>query len=476
VRNGAKCFAHCFAHLTKTPKYMATTKLYLDTRRNQNGDGIIKILIIHERVQRMYTTGIKISSENYKKFESSINADGLSGKVKNQEFKELYKILYDGYKSQDTFIEGYHKKSNRIIEELGEGFTFEKFKVRFENDETVEKKAINGNGVFALFSQYVENLYKQERIGSALAYNTTKNSIIRFLEEMPKENRLKLDLPPFKVEKDLAFKDITIDFLNQYEDWMLKYGKKSQKNSEIKKGASITTVGINIRQLRTIFNLAIEKGITVNYPFGKRKYEIPASKNIKKSISKPEIQKILSYIPDNQTMEVRSHSFWIFSYLSNGMNFNDILTLKWENYDRNSQTITFVREKTRRTTKTNQKSIKVYLQKEQLETIEKWKSKSGPFIFEFITSDMDAKRKKDVITQFIKVTNKHMNRIGEKIGITAKLDTYTARHSFATILLRSEAPISFISQSLGHSNLQTTESYLGSFEEDKVKDYLNALR
>jgi integrase len=44
--------------------------------------------------------------------------------------------------------------------------------------------------------------------------------------------------------------------------------------------------------------------------------------------------------------------------------------------------------------------------------------------------------------------------------------SYTARHSFATVLKRSGASIELISESLGHTNKQTTQNYLADFETD----------
>jgi len=47
------------------------------------------------------------------------------------------------------------------------------------------------------------------------------------------------------------------------------------------------------------------------------------------------------------------------------------------------------------------------------------------------------------------------------------LSTYSARHSFATVLKRSGANIAYISESLGHADQKTTENYLASFEKDE---------
>ena len=66
--------------------------------------------------------------------------------------------------------------------------------------------------------------------------------------------------------------------------------------------------------------------------------------------------------------------------------------------------------------------------------------------------------------------NKRMHAIGEALGI-GNITTYTARHSFATVLKRAGANIAYISESLGHQDLKTTENYLSSFErEERVKN------
>jgi site-specific recombinase XerD len=67
-----------------------------------------------------------------------------------------------------------------------------------------------------------------------------------------------------------------------------------------------------------------------------------------------------------------------------------------------------------------------------------------------------------------------MKIIAESIGIES-LTTYTARHSFATILKRSGASTEFISEALGHGNLKTTQNYLDSFEDDQKRETAKAL-
>ena len=63
-----------------------------------------------------------------------------------------------------------------------------------------------------------------------------------------------------------------------------------------------------------------------------------------------------------------------------------------------------------------------------------------------------------------------MHAIGQALGFRI-ISTYTARHSFATVLKRAGANIAYISESLGHQDLRTTENYLARFErEERIKN------
>ena len=71
------------------------------------------------------------------------------------------------------------------------------------------------------------------------------------------------------------------------------------------------------RPLRAIFDAAIEDGIIKKkcYPFGRRKYRIPTSKNTKKALNLNDIKKIYYYVcdPKNES-EQRARDYWLFSY------------------------------------------------------------------------------------------------------------------------------------------------------------------
>jgi site-specific recombinase XerD len=156
-----------------------------------------------------------------------------------------------------------------------------------------------------------------------------------------------------------TFADVTPDFLRKYEKWMLKEGN------------SITTVGIYLRSLRTVFNNAISEGLLSKelYPFGKKKYEIPTGNNIKKALTLKDIAAIYYYTPEPGTFADMAKDYWLFMYLCNGINVKDMCLLKYENLK--GEVLEFERAKTTRT-KRKVEPILVAFVDDVKEIIKKW--------------------------------------------------------------------------------------------------------
>jgi len=159
---------------------------------------------------------------------------------------------------------------------------------------------------------------------------------------------------------------------------------------------------------------------------------------------------------------------WFFSYLCNGINFGDILQLRYKNIEDGE--ICWYRAKTIRKAKVK-KEIQATITTEMQAIIDRWGNPNknpDSFIFPYLTDDKDHVQKKMIIHDVIRRTNKRLKVIGTAIGIDG-LSTYTARHSYATVLKRLGTNIAYISESLGHSDLKTTENYLATFEKDERK-------
>jgi integrase/recombinase XerD len=385
----------------------------------------IKLRLTYDRNQKYYPTGKYLSIDDWVKMHDDKN--------RNRELKDLR-----------FFLDTVEKKAIQILDEMP-SFSFVEFADLFNTKPKSKLLVLD-----ALEKRH-KLLKDKSRLSTAISYQYTIKSITEYLKSIKRAN--------------LHFSQVTPQWLEGFEQWMTN------------KGRSITTVGIYLRNLRTILNEAIEDGLLSRemYPFSKRKYQIPSAKNIKKALTIDEIKQFFRYVPVSEAEE-KAKDLWLFSYLCNGLNVKDIARLKYKDMD--STHISFVRAKTERSTKTNQKKISIIRLPEVNAIIHKWGSDdSSPenYVFGILEIKDTPQQEFDKIKQAVKTINKYTKRIGEVLGFNLALTTYTARHSFATVLKRSGAPVEFISESLGHHDLRTTESYLDSFQDDVKESYQKKL-
>jgi integrase/recombinase XerD len=406
--------------ISRTPIIMetgkATTKIFLDKYHpKKDGKCKVSICVTFERKKKYYPTPIEATPSDF---------DKCMGSKPRKDLKEL-----------SLKMQAFEQKAASIIKDL-HFFSWSDFESNYLRDRSSMEY------IYQAFTDYANNLRREDRIGTAVSYECARNSINKF-------------------SSNCKFSDISVDFLKRYEKWML------DQNS------SITSVGIYLRSLRTLFN-AYDVPQEL-YPFGKRKYEIPTGKNKKKSLSIQDIGKIYNHsCPKGSSLEM-AKDLWVFMYLSNGINVKDLCLLKYGNIK--GDVLEFLRAKTIRT-KRQVESIRIPLSEQAKAIINKWgNKKEGPetYIFPILEKGLSVERERELIQLITKLINKKMKRIAEELGLDSEVTTYAARHSFATILQRSGASISFISESLGHGSLKTTQSYLAGFEDETKKEVLKAL-
>lgn len=404
---------------------MIRVTIIQDTRREKKHQKYpLKLRVTYNRTAKYYPTDVDLTKEEFKNFQS----------------KKLSETMV-GTRSEILELEA---RANAAIK-LVHPFSFAGFERRFI-ENPISKDLLG-----SIFTNQINKLRKQGRLGTATCYQTCYHSLLDF-------------------DKKISLEKITGDLLYEYENWMLGKGK------------SITTVGIYLRSLRVVFNEAIYEGYVPRefYPFGKRKYQIPTGKNVKKALSLADIGKFynfqISTSDVNYSSYTKAKDFWLFSYFGNGINIKDIALLKFKNIQ--GEYIIIERAKTLRTTRSNPQPITIFMNDDIKAVIERWgnsDTKPDNFVFSIIDPSTDLEKQRKDIQQFTKVTNKWTKRIGEELGIPAKITTYTARHSFSTVMKRAGASIEFIAEALGHRDVKTTENYLGSFENEMKKDFSDKL-
>lgn len=133
----------------------------------------------------------------------------------------------------------------------------------------------------------------------------------------------------------------------------------------------------------------------------------------------------------------------------------------------------FIREKTKYTAR-HRTQIELFLVPQAMEIIGRWatpgRRKKDKFIFGVFDETMDAEVKADAARLAVRVVNESMRRIIRKLNINNRATTVVARHTWSTILMKNNVPVSYISKGLGHTSITTTEKYLGDFDQDQKRE------
>ena len=402
-----------------------TLTYFFDTRSKLlDGNYPIKLTVYFGRQKKRYKTPFKATQEVYDRL--------LANRLRDDSTKQLKRQTVSWLDKQTLIAES-------IVP-----FTFTDFENVFYAEKKQSRKIQLNDGVNSIYEKHIQALKEEGRISTASSYGDSLTSMLSY-------------------KKNLKVSQITPDFLKGYEKWMTDNGR------------SLTTVGMYLRALRTIFNLAIENDVidASKYPF--KKYTIPAPQKISRTLKKEEIKLIINYTAKRDADAI-ALDYWVFSFISNGMNFKDIALLKYGNI--NGDFIEFRRAKTKRTTKNNSLPIMVPLDDSLLDIIRKRGNKSKKkedYIFPILKHGLTPQQEYDHIKTFVRNTNKRLTRVGVELGLSHKVTSYVARHCFATIQKNNNAPLAYISEALGHSNLKTTQNYFGRFEDEGLKVFHSGL-
>lgn len=386
----------------------------LDTAHpKKSGKCPVKIRVTYKRTRWYYPTGKDMTDEEWAALPTT----------KARMFVAVRKDIESSYQIVRS-----------AVEELAAsgGFSLDALNVRL--------KGVTSDTLNTAFKAKIDGFRQRGQVGTAMVYDTIIKGIERFAGHR------------------IQFSVITQSWIGRYVNFLNEEGKKQ------------TTVAIHLRHLRAVLNDARRCGVITDaqYPFGRGRYEIQEGEGRKLALTLDQIGQIARY-DDGSEVTTKYRDYWLFLYLCNGINVADFVRLRYR--DIVNGEICFVRQKTKHTTKVR-KEIQVIIVPQMQTIIDRWGNIPAPdnFIFPVLDGKEDAMRRKLKTQYLTRAINKRMHAIGEALGI-GSISTYTARHSFATVLKRAGANIAYISESLGHSDLKTTENYLASFErEERVKN------
>ena len=299
---------------------------------------------------------------------------------------------------------------------------------------------------------YIDRLTAENRVGNAQTFIHLKKSLMNFCNSL-----------------DFYFIDIDTNWLKRYAHWL-----------QTVRNLSANSIGIRFRSLRVLYNCAISEGIVrkSNYPFDEFKVSKFKEQTAKRSINKQDVRRLMDFdvselCPYNYPTPFLylAKDLFLFSYFGCGINLTDILHLKHKDIAENR--VTFYRQKTG-------KLISFQLQPMGIEILEKYRKdifNNEDYIFPVLKRNVHitANQQYERVRRVNKMVNRYLKQIGEYLRFPIPLTTYVARHTFATVLKRSGVSIAIISESLGHSDLATTQIYLDSFENSQIDEAMQHL-
>jgi integrase len=392
----------------KTSRKGITITDILDTRnQRKNGEYPIKIRITYKSDSWYCPVNQYASKEEWDRL--SLSNDPVSAE-KKEAIEETYLLV---------------KSHVNLLVEKGM-FSFQRLKNSI--------KGTNSVSLNSLLKKHIEELRVENRIGTMISMQSTLNAIEQHFQ------------------KDVSIADIDLKWLKEYDKYLSRERKRA-------------TVYVHLRNIRVMVNLAITNGYIPKekYPFGKDGYRFKTVYGRKKALTLEQIRSMANLKSRSHTLK-KYRDLFIFMYLCNGITVDDLVMLKYENI--HDDEIHFIRGKTKRTT-SEIKEIRSPITPEMNRVIKLWGNPNHPknYIFPLIKHTSNASLLMTRKNSFNKIFNHNLKVIGGLLGMD-DLTTVIARHSFASIMKHSGVSIAFISESLGHKNITTTEHYLAQFDKE----------
>lgn len=400
-----------------------TTKLYLDTRGSDDKDKEypVKVAINLHGSTAYIGTGLKVKTSEW---------DRKTCKVIVHPLKSRYNLKLSEKKLDvDKALDDLLKKGE--LKGLTLAQIKNKVNVYINPDEGSRRQE---NAFLARLTAYAD---KAKTKGTRVNYLLTAKKVREFSSRA----------------EELTFEDITRDWLRRFDAFMAETAPSANSRN------------IHLRNIRAVFNEALDDEVTQNYPF--RKFKIKAEPTKDRSL-RPETLRAM-FDCDCEPWQTEYRDIFKLMFLLCGINMGDLANLT---EIRNGR-IEYRRLKTGQL-------VSVRVRPEAMEIIERYRGKDH--LLSILERYGDYR-------DYLHHLNDQLKRLGLKydphgkryggVPICAEASTYYSRYSWATIATELDVPEKVIAAALGHSTSSVTDIYIRTdmrkkvdAANDKVIDYV----
>ena len=408
---------------------MATTKFYFDTRAvRTNGTYPLKLSLSRKGRTALISLGVSLLPGQWDfvrcKIKGVPNAAALNAFIfqRKQEIDSaLLAMMQEGggiasmgvVQLRDCLME----RAGLVKSENAEGYSM-------KDGCSVEKE--RGGGFSEAFRSFTATKEKRSTRG---LYEQTLKHLERFCPDLER----------------LSFGEITREWLTGFDRFLSRTAPSRNARN------------IYLRNVRAVFNWAIDEGLTEAYPF--RRFRIKAEATRKRSLPVEDLRLLLGF--DVEEHQRQYLDMFKLVFLLMGINVVDLLNLRPR--DLAGGRIEYYRAKTGRL-------YDIKVEPEAMEIIDKYRGKG------YLLDVMDRYRD---YRSYGNRLNRNLQQIGRvEVGKWGKkvrrplfpgITTYWARHSWATVAASLDIPKETIAHALGHGGNTVTDIYI-DFDQRKVDE------
>ena len=305
---------------------------------------------------------------------------------------------------------------------------------------SVERK--NAKDDLRLYIPEVIGMLKREGKFPAMhVYACTLRSYEKFCAE---------ERHPKNTTASLSMQEIfTPERLKEYEDWLA--GQQSSPN----------TISTYMRTLQAVYNRWMSPGIEGYNPVLFKDVYTKVESRTKRALTAEQMEQLRN--TDFSVLTLRQQqvlTYFLLMFMLRGMPFIDLAHLRKS--DLRNRRITYRRHKTG-------KLMVVDVPPDAMRLLQKYRDKTdSEYLFPLLHGGLFMEEHHHRYQETLRHFNRELARLMKQLLPGVSVSSYTARHTWATLAYHSGVPVGLISQSLGHSSIRVTMTYLKPFDAEVI--------
>ncbi|WP_288615484.1 site-specific integrase [uncultured Bacteroides sp.] len=255
---------------------------------------------------------------------------------------------------------------------------------------------------------------------------------------------------PENITASLSMQEIfTPERLKEYEDWLA--GQQSSPN----------TISTYMRTLQAVYNRWMSPGIEGYNPVLFKDVYTKVESRTKRALTAEQMEQLRN--TDFSVLTLRQQqvlTYFLLMFMLRGMPFIDLAHLRKS--DLRNRRITYRRHKTG-------KLMVVDVPPDAMRLLQKYRDKTdSEYLFPLLHGGLFMEEHHHRYQETLRHFNRELARLMKQLLPGVSVSSYTARHTWATLAYHSGVPVGLISQSLGHSSIRVTMTYLKPFDAEVI--------